>query len=163
MSTNDLNELVLTEIGEIEKAQTHRAETKPVDSPRPSDQLVAFHLQSSAPSCLGAELRRTVINGSIDLYGRLKVRDPIDSIYAMAIVAMHNAVMSSYAEAARYSKTEDEHHLHRAYEGTALLIDLVAARENRRALLDDPKRREEVLQELMRRYGLAAQPSKKET
>jgi len=163
MSTIDANELVLMESREIEEAQTRKAKTKPVDNLRPSDELVTFHLLQSSPlGYLGAEPRRTVINGSIDLYRRLKARDPIDSIYAMAIVALHNAVMSSYSEAARCSKTRGED-LDRAYEGTALLIELVTARENWPAVLDDGDRREEVLQELLRRYGLTASASADET
>jgi hypothetical protein len=82
----------------------------------------------------------------------------VDSIYCMSIVAMANASMKSYSMATRRTDSES---LDRAYEGTARLMDLVTARENRRALLEDRNRREEVLEELVKRYGLPSTSEKR--
>lgn len=54
---------------------------------RPSDELMDHHLnQSLRTSHLGLEPRSRVINGSVDLYNRFKARDPVESLYAGAIV-----------------------------------------------------------------------------
>jgi hypothetical protein len=68
--------------------------------------------------------------------------------------------MSAYGEAARSTQSRDEN-LGRAYEGTALFIDLVTAFESRRALKDatDPERSAKVLQAVMERFGLVATSS----
>ena len=83
------------------------------------------------------------------MYKRLKPRDPVDAMYCTTIVALQNAIISSFAEAA-ISRDRDEH-LAQAYEGVALLMETVSVRENRRALSEDTCR-EEVLNELIRRY-----------
>jgi hypothetical protein len=114
-------------------------------------QLVKIHLlESSRLPHLAAERAAQVTAGSIDLYNRLKARDSIDSIYCTAIVALLNAIIGSF-ENAPISSDRDEH-LRRAYEGLALLTNLVEVRENLRALLNDADRREEVLNQLLSRY-----------
>jgi hypothetical protein len=126
---------------------------------RPSNELVAFHLRETAPlENLGVAWSDKVSSGTVDLYNRLKPRDAVDSIYCMSIVAMANASMKFYSVATRRMESES---LDRAYEGTARLMELVTARENRRALLGDPNRREEILEELVKRYGLPSTPSGK--
>ena len=157
MNKTDMKKQILMEPGEIEKAE--QAE------PRPSYNLMKFHLQQSlATSHLGLEPRSRLINGSVDLYNRLKVRDPLDSLYAGAIVALNNALMGAYGGATYGSSSSRDENLRRAYEGTALLIELVTAFENRRDLkLPNPDLRAEVLQAAMRRYGLAAKSGEEET
>jgi hypothetical protein len=121
--------------------------------PRAVMKLVKLHLVGSSRLphlAVGPAAEATA--GSIELYSRLRARDSIDSIYCSAIVALLNAIMGSFAEAPLGRDRDD--HLARAYEGLALLTNLVEVRENRRALLDDTQRREEVLNELMSRYAL---------
>jgi hypothetical protein len=116
----------------------------------PVNQLVKMHLrETSRLPRLGAEYAALVTDGSIDLYNRLKARDSIDSIYCTAIVALLNAIMSSFANAPTAADRDD--HLRRAYAGLDMLTKLVDVRENRRALLNDAGRREEVLNQLFNR------------
>jgi hypothetical protein len=162
MDSKDVKKPILNEAGENEQSEVVEVDAKPVGSLRPSDYLVGFHLHQSAPLAnLGVETREKVSAGTVDLYNRLKVHDAVDSIYCLSIVALLNASMHAYDEATWSSKNRDES-LERGYEGTALLMDLVTARENRRALLEDRSRREEVLEQLMQRYGLAAPVSAQE-
>jgi len=127
---------------------------------RPSDHWLGFHLhQSSAIGNVGAEVRAKISGGAIDLYNRLKPRDSIEAICASSIVALYSALMNSYGEAARSTRERDEN-LDRAHEEATLLVKLVTAFENRRALLGDPKRREEALQALLMRYSPVSSPDK---
>lgn len=117
---------------------------------RRAAQLVKAHLgQTSRLPNLGAELAAQVSEGSVELYNRLKPRDPIDSMYCTTIVALQNAIISSFARA-----TRREEHLGEAYKGVALFIETVAVRESRRALMEHIERRQEIVNELMHRYGL---------
>jgi hypothetical protein len=162
MNIKDVKKLILDEAGENQKGEVLKADAEPPRGLRPSDHLVTFHLHQSAPlGNLSAERGAKVSAGTVDLYNRLKVRDAVDSIYCLSIVALLNASMNSYSEATCSSKNRDEN-LDRAHEGTALLMDLVTARENRRALLEDRSRREEVLEELIRRYCFTVPASDKE-
>jgi len=148
MDKTDAKKRILVEAGKIEKAEQTEA--------RPADNLMKFHLQRSLPiSHLGPEPRSKLINGSVDLYNRLRVRDPIDSLYAGAIVTLNNALMSAYGEATYGPGSSRDERLRRAYEGTALLIDLITTFENRRdSRFADPNLRARVLQDALGRCGL---------
>ena len=159
MSKVDVKHQALAQVDKIEQAR-HPAEI------RPSDHLMGHHLNGSLrTSHLGPEPRSKVQKGSVDLYNRLKVRDPIDSLYAGAIVALSNALMSAYGDATYGSQSSRDENLRRAYEGTALFIDLVTAFESRRDLKDgsDPERRAKMLQDLMMRFDLAANSRAEQT
>jgi hypothetical protein len=117
---------------------------------RRAGRLVQLHLhQTSRLPRLASELATHISEGSVEVYKRLKPRDPVDAMYCTTIVALQNAIISSFAEAA-ISRDRDEH-LAQAYEGVALLMETVSVRENRRALSEDTCR-EDVLNELIRRY-----------
>jgi hypothetical protein len=128
-----------------------RSEAERNESRQRAIRLVHLHLQQTCRMpYLAVEQAAHVTEGSTDLYNRLKARDPVDAIYCTTLVALQNAVMASFAEAA-LSRGRDEN-LARAYEGVTLLIEAVAVRENRRALIADTERREDVLSQLMLRY-----------
>ena len=128
-----------------------RSEAARNESRQRAIRLVQLHLQQTCGMPhLAVEQAAHVTEGSTDLYNRLKARDPVDAIYCTTLVALQNAVMASFAEAA-LSRGRDEN-LARAYEGVTLLIEAVAVRENRRALIADTERREDVLNQLMLRY-----------
>lgn len=130
------------------KTSMHR---DPESDERRSSRLVQLQLlETSRLPHLAVERAVQVTAGSIELYNRLKARDPVDSIYCTTLVALQNAVMASFAEAT--TSRERNEHLTRAYEGAALLMESVAVRESRRALIEDSDRREEVLEQLVKRY-----------
>ena len=104
-----------------------------------------------APSArLASDPTHDVLVGSVAVYDRLKPRDSVDAMFCTQLVALQNAIMSLFAEAA-ISRDGDQC-LKQAYAGLATLREAVATRENRVALKGDA-RRKEVLNELMRRYG----------
>jgi len=139
----------------LEKATHHKEEKKPAKDVRPSDYLLGFYLRHVASrSNLGAQLAAKVVDGGIDLYKRLNPRDTVDSIYCLAIIAKLNMVMKLFDESTWISKDRAEH-LHAARQEMHLLMELLTARENRSALLGDRKGREEALEKLWQRYGLA--------
>jgi hypothetical protein len=118
---------------------------------RPSVNLRAWQLtRSLRTTYLDAEQRAKIQGGSVDLYNRVKVGCAIDSLHAGAIVALNNAVMDAFAEAA-FGKDRDEN-LGRALKGTALLIELMNAFETRRDLRkqDDPELRAKVLEAVLK-------------
>ena len=160
MTTSDSGEDIAMSMKSAKELGQDPNDTNQPTVLRPSDHWLGFHLhQSSAISNVGAEVSAKISGGSIDLYNRLKPRDSIEAIYSSSIVALYSALMKSYGEAALSARVRDEN-LDRAYEGTALLVELVTAFENRRALLGDPKRREEALQALMMRYSPVSSPDK---
>jgi hypothetical protein len=110
------------------------------DSPRTAfDHLLALQLEDSLyKNHFGLDLRTKVAGGGADLYNRFKVRDAAESLQVIAIVALYNAVLGAYREAARWDK-DREQILVRAFEGTSKLVELIDAFEVRR----DRKRREE--------------------
>jgi hypothetical protein len=121
------------------------------ESRRRAGRLVQLHLhETSRLPGLASELATHIREGSVEVYNRLKPQDPVDSIFCTTIVALQNAIISSFAKAT-ISQNRDKH-VGQAYEGVALLMDIVAVRENRRALIEDT-RREEVLDELVRKIA----------
>jgi hypothetical protein len=111
---------------------------------RPSQRLVQYHLNRSLrTNNLGVDLRSELIHGSFDLYTRLKPTDAIDSMYINSIVALHNATMDAFGDAAEGGKLQEER-LSRAIEGTRTFIDLMGAFEARRAVKrrDDATRKD---------------------
>ena len=130
----------------------HKMSMNPRSNEGRSSRLVQLQLQeTSRLPHLAAQRAADVISGSIELYNRLDPRDPVDSIYCTTLVALQNAVLSSFAEAA--TSRERNEHLKHAYEGLALLNEAVAIRESRYALIDDTHHRESVLNQLMKRYA----------
>ena len=121
------------------------------ESGRRAGRLIQLYLQhTSRLPRLAAHPANDVIDGSVAVYDRLKPRDSIDAMYCTEILALQNAIMSLFADAT-ISRDRDQC-LRQAYAGIAALMEAVAVRENRIALKGNP-RRQEVLDELMRRYG----------
>jgi hypothetical protein len=135
----------------VSRRADRRSDTERLESRQRAGRLVQLHLlQTSRQPHLAAQPAADVTEGSVAVYNRLKPRDPVDSMYCTTLVALQNAVMASFTEAT--TSRERNEHLARAYEGIALLTDLVAVREDRRALITDTERRNEVLDQVMRRY-----------
>jgi hypothetical protein len=119
---------------------------------RPSVNLRAWQLtRSLRTTYVDAEQRAKIQGGSVDLYNRVKVGCAIDSLHAGAIVALNNAIMDAFGEAAWGGRTRDEN-LGRALEGIALLIELMNAFETRRDLRkhDDPALRANRLEAVLK-------------
>jgi hypothetical protein len=133
----------------LHKTSIHR---DPVSNGRDCRRLVQLQLQATSRlPHLAAAPAADVTSGSMELYNRLDPRDHVDSMYCTTLVALQNAVMASFAEAT--TSRERNEHLAHAYEGIALFIEAVSDRESRRALIDDTRRREDVLNQLIKRYA----------
>ena len=149
MSELELKDQVLVPTDKIEKAESSIVS-------RPSNRLIGFQLNRSLRTGnLGQEPRSKIQDGSVDRYNGFKVKDIIESLYAGAIVALSNAVMDAYGEAAQSGRFRDQN-LGRAFEGTSILIDLMTAFETRRDLRkqDDPASRANALEAVLKQIDL---------
>ena len=123
---------------------------------RPSDRLLSHHVTGSLRThTLGPDIRSEVIGGSVDLYSRIKPRDAFDSILIASIVALYNANMDSFSEAARIRDPKDDNR-RQAIEGTAMLMQLIKTLEERRFVnpKEAPKGRRETVEAIMEHFQL---------